>query len=80
MRVYNETGTDNGVTAVNFATSKNLVVKSIMFPHRKIKKKTLELLLMEKTYSDWKHGTWTKKVHLMPDLSAGPTVILTAIC
>jgi len=25
---------DNGVRLVNFATSKNLVVKSTMFPHR----------------------------------------------
>jgi hypothetical protein len=25
---------DNGVTVVNFVTSKNLTVKSIMFPHR----------------------------------------------
>jgi hypothetical protein len=27
---------DNGVTVVNFATSKNLTVKSTMFPHRNI--------------------------------------------
>ena len=27
---------DNGVRIVNFATSKNLVVKSTMFPHRNI--------------------------------------------
>ena len=27
---------DNGVRLVNFAISKNLVVKSTMFPHRKI--------------------------------------------
>jgi hypothetical protein len=31
---------DNGVRIVNFATSKNLVVKSTMFPHRKIYKHT----------------------------------------
>jgi hypothetical protein len=31
---------DNGVTAVNFATSKNLVVKSTMFPHQNIHKYT----------------------------------------
>jgi len=31
---------DNGVRIVNFATSKNLVVKSIMFPHRDIHKYT----------------------------------------
>ena len=29
---------DNGVRIVNFATSKNLVVKSTMFPHRDIHK------------------------------------------
>jgi hypothetical protein len=34
-----ETSNDHGVGAVNFATSKNLFVKSTMFPHRKIKKK-----------------------------------------
>jgi hypothetical protein len=31
---------DSGVTIVNFATSKNLVVKSTMFPHRNIQKYT----------------------------------------
>ena len=31
---------DNGVTIVNFATSKNLVLKSTMFPHRDIHKYT----------------------------------------
>ena len=31
---------DNGVRLVNFATSKNLVVKSMMFPHRNIHKYT----------------------------------------
>jgi hypothetical protein len=31
---------DNGVRIVNFATSKNLVVKSTMFPHRNILKYT----------------------------------------
>ena len=31
---------DNGVRLVNFATSKNLVVKSTMFPHRNIYKYT----------------------------------------
>jgi hypothetical protein len=30
--------TDNGVRVVNFATSKNLTVKSMMFPHRSIHK------------------------------------------
>jgi hypothetical protein len=36
-----ETSNDNRVRVVNFATSKNLVVKSTMFPHRKIHKYTL---------------------------------------
>jgi len=31
---------DNGVRIVNFATSKNLVVKSTIFPHRNIHKYT----------------------------------------
>ena len=31
---------DNGVRIVNFATSKNLVVKGMMFPHRDIHKYT----------------------------------------
>jgi hypothetical protein len=35
-----EISNDNGVRVVNFATSKNLVVKSIMFPHRSIHKYT----------------------------------------
>jgi len=32
--------TDNGVRLVNFATSKNLVVKNTMFPHQNIHKYT----------------------------------------
>jgi hypothetical protein len=35
-----EDSNDNGVRVVNFATSKNLVVKSAMFPHRNIHKYT----------------------------------------
>jgi hypothetical protein len=35
-----ETSNDNGVRVINFATSKNLVVKSTMFAHRKIHKYT----------------------------------------
>jgi hypothetical protein len=31
---------DNGVRIINFATSKNLVVKSTVFPHRNIHKYT----------------------------------------
>jgi hypothetical protein len=33
-----EDSNDNGVRVVNFAASKNLVVKSTMFPHRNIHK------------------------------------------
>jgi hypothetical protein len=35
-----EISTDNGVRVVNVATSKNLVVESTMFPHRRIHKHT----------------------------------------
>jgi hypothetical protein len=35
-----EISNDNGVRVVNFATSKNLLVKSTMFPHRSIHKFT----------------------------------------
>jgi hypothetical protein len=35
-----EDSNDNGVRVVNFATSKNLVVTSTMFPHRNIHKYT----------------------------------------
>ena len=38
---------ENGVRIVNFAMSKNLVVKSTMFPHRNIRKYTW-------TSPDWK--------------------------
>ena len=31
---------DNGVRIVNFTTSRNLVVKNTMFPHRNIRKHT----------------------------------------
>jgi hypothetical protein len=33
-----QASTDNGVRIINFATSKTLVVKSIMFPHGSIHK------------------------------------------
>jgi hypothetical protein len=38
MKVY--ISNDNGIRVVNFATSKNLRVKSTMFPHRNIHKYT----------------------------------------
>jgi hypothetical protein len=42
-----KTSNDDGVRVVNFASSKNVVVKSTMCPHRKIHK-TLGLLQMAK--------------------------------
>jgi hypothetical protein len=39
-----EISNDNGVRVVNFATSKNLFVKSTMFPHRSIHKSTWTFL------------------------------------
>jgi hypothetical protein len=35
-----EINNDNAVRVVNFATSKNLTIKSMMFPHRNIHKFT----------------------------------------
>jgi hypothetical protein len=35
-----EIGNVNGVRVLNFATSKNLIIKSTMFPHRNINKCT----------------------------------------
>jgi endonuclease/exonuclease/phosphatase family metal-dependent hydrolase len=44
LTIWNESlheiSNDNGVRLVNFATSKNLRVKSMMFPHRNIDKYT----------------------------------------
>jgi hypothetical protein len=37
-KTLNEISNDNGVRAINSATSKNLRVKSAMFPHRNIYK------------------------------------------
>jgi endonuclease/exonuclease/phosphatase family metal-dependent hydrolase len=38
--ILHEISNDNGVAVVNFATSKNLIVKSTMFPHCNIHKYT----------------------------------------
>ena len=40
MTVYIRISNDNGVRIVTFGTSKNLVVKSTMFPHCNIRKYT----------------------------------------
>ena len=46
---------DNGVRIVNFATSKNLVVKSTMFPHRGIHKDNIKMDLLDvgRGCGDW---------------------------
>jgi exonuclease III len=59
-----EISNDNGIRAVNFATSKNLTDKSMMFPHRNIYE-----------YS-WTEGIL---VYLMFDHSGQQTVILTTV-
>jgi hypothetical protein len=75
-----EISNDNGVRVVNLATSRNSVVKSTTFPHRKIHIYTwtspegnthnqIDDVLIE-------DGT---QVYLMSDLSEGLTVILTTI-
>ena len=45
----NQDSNDNGVRLVNFTTSKNLVVKSTMFPHRNIHKYTWTPLMVRLT-------------------------------
>jgi exonuclease III len=37
---FHEISNDNGVRVVNFATSKNLIVKSMIFSHRNVRKYT----------------------------------------
>jgi hypothetical protein len=70
----------NGVNVVNFATSKNLVVKRTMFPHRNIHKYTWTLP-EEKAHNQICHLLIEDgiQVYLMSDLSEGLTVILTAV-
>jgi hypothetical protein len=69
---------DNGVRVVNFATSKNLVVKSMIFPYRNIHKYTW-------TFPDGKTHQIDHvlidciQVYLMCYLSGGLTVILITI-
>jgi hypothetical protein len=57
-----EIGNDSGVRVVNFATSKNLVVKSTMFPHRKIHKYTWTSP-QGITHSQTDHGLIDKRWH-----------------
>jgi hypothetical protein len=49
-----EISNHSGVRVVNFATSKNLTVKSTKFPHRNIHKVTW-MSPDGKTYSKWPH-------------------------
>jgi hypothetical protein len=76
-----EISNDNGVRVVNFATSKNLVVKSTMFPHRRIHKYTWTSP-EGNTHNQIDQVLIDKRRHsriLMSDLSEGLTVILTTI-
>jgi hypothetical protein len=65
-------GNDSGVRVVNFATSKNLVLKSTMFPHRRIHKYT---------WTSPEGNTCNQIDHILimltSDLSEGLAVILT---
>ena len=56
-------GNDNGIGIVNFATSKNLVVKSMMLPHRNIHEHTWTSP-DGKTHSQIDHILIERKWHL----------------
>jgi hypothetical protein len=76
--ILHEMCNDNGVRVVNFGTSKNLRVKSTMFPHRNIHKFTW-------TFPDGKMHNLILidsngiQVYLMSDRSRQQIVILTTI-
>jgi hypothetical protein len=76
-----EVNNDNGVRLVNFATSKNIVVKSTMFPRRKIHKYTWTAA-EGNTHNQTDHVLIEDgiQVYSMSDLSEGLTVILTTMC
>jgi hypothetical protein len=74
-----EISNDNEVRILNFATPKNLVVKSTMFPHRNIHKHTWTSPEGE-THNQIDHVTIDRRGHssnLKSDLSGKLTVILT---
>jgi hypothetical protein len=75
-----EISNDSGVRVVNFATSKSLVVKSTIFPHRSIHKYNWTFL-QGKTHNQIDHILIEDgvQVYLMSYLSEGLTVILTII-
>ena len=73
---------DNGVRILNIATSKNMVVKSTMFPHRNIHKYTWTTP-DGKTHSQIDHISIDKRRHssiLDTHLSEEMYVILITIC
>jgi len=61
--IGNEDSNDNGVRIVNCAMSKNLVVKSTMFPHRNIHKYTWTSL-DGKTHNQIDHTLIVRRWHL----------------
>jgi hypothetical protein len=71
---------DNGVRVVNFATSKNLIVKSTIFPHHNIYKFTWTSP-DGKTHNQIDHILIRDsiQVYLMSDHSGEQVVILTTI-
>ena len=72
---------DNGVRTANFATSKNSVLKSTMFPHRDIHKYTWTSP-DGKTHNQIDHILIDRRwlsIYLMYDLRGEPTVILITI-
>jgi hypothetical protein len=75
-----EISNNNAVRAVNFATSKNLVVKRTMFPHRKVHKCTW-ISPEGKIHNQIDHILIEDGIqaHFMSDISEGLTVILTTI-
>jgi hypothetical protein len=70
---------DNVVRVVNFGTSKNLIVKSSLFPHRNIHKFTLTSP-DGKTHNQIDHILIDSiQVYLMSHCSGEYTVILTTV-
>jgi hypothetical protein len=71
---------DNGVRVVNFATSKNLMIQSTMFPHCNIHKFTW-MSPAGKTHNQINHIliNGRRQLYLTSDLSGEQTVILTTI-
>ena len=61
-RVYIKIENDNGARVINFVTTKNLVVKSTMFPHQNICKYTW-ISLDEKTHNQIDHVLTDRSLH-----------------